>query len=131
VVAVLGLIPAGWWLVDGLMEEPGRRLAALCATGPAAHQPIVAAGGPAAAAAEPEVLAPYTRVPALTERWLGDVRGQASRSDDRELTRAAFLALRAGGVGRSLSHLAEVERRCAVHMEAHEVPPAPADWFRP
>jgi len=127
IIVVLGF--AAWGVIR-LMEAPDTKLARTCATGPWALQTITDAGGPDAAAADPTVLEPYTRLPAVTGIWLTDLRAHATGAGQSDLARRAFLVSR-GGISRNVDHLAAIERSCAAHLEATGTPPDPRTSFIP
>jgi hypothetical protein len=128
VILAIVMVLGGVWVVRTLMDVPGQRLAETCARGPWAVGSITAAGGPDAAADDPNAVAPYTAYPALTGMWLSDLRGHATGAGDDDLARSAFLAFR-GGLVNNLEELHTVERRCVDHRNEHGVSPDPRPIF--
>lgn len=128
VAVAFGMALGFGWITHELVEAPGKQLARTCALGPAAMGPITAAGGPDGLSAAPTAMRPYTRLPALTDLWLTDLRAHAAAAGDEALTHHALLVLR-GSIQRNIEQLAGIEGLCAQHMTDKQIVPAPRSWF--
>jgi hypothetical protein len=119
-----------WWTygwIQDMNEQPGRALAASCASGPWAANRITAAGGAAAADVDPTVLDGYRAQPSLVDNALRRLRSTASAAGRPDLGYDASAVL-SNGVDVAAHRLADIEVACAAIVAEYELTPNPPNW---